>query len=86
MSIYTVQDSQGYTFGVFHDLEKAKAALLGHAESICDVCEVRDILHLTPIPTCISTVVAIVFDECIIWKSNNEGFTVIEWYQENASH
>lgn len=36
MSIYTVNDSQGHCVGIFDDLDKAKAYLLGWAKSICD--------------------------------------------------
>ena len=83
---YTVQDSQGITFGVFNDLEKAKEALVGQAESIFDVIEVRDVMHLVPKPEDTSTVVATVFDKDGAWGGDLEGFTVIQWHKENGNY
>ena len=83
---YTVQDSQGITFGVFNDLAKAKVALQDHAEAICNYPAVHDVLHLIPNAETISTVVSIIFDGGLIWESDLEGFTIIQWYQENGNY
>lgn len=90
-TIYTVQDSQGSTVGVFTDYDKAKECLLGWAESILDnpqVVEERE-NNINGI----SQVIAHSEDEQGRFltkghtKDYNMGeYTIKAWYKVNTGH
>ena len=76
--MYTVNDSQGRTIGLFNDIDKAKDALVGHAESICDDIVLVDKPSDKLPADCVVATVVELYTNGILFDTHNEGCYVIE--------
>lgn len=80
--MYAVNDSQGRTIGLFTDIEKAKDALIGQAESICDNIVLVDKPSDQLLADCVVATVVELYTNGILFDTHNEGYYVIEeWFK-----